>query len=257
MRHKPWLCFAVIPGGSGCDKIYFTTDPNLPVESWPVYSSPINISVNTTLKFFAKDRANNSESPPKTQVYTFETTPPTGTITINRGATYTNSINVTLTLTCNDDLSGCSQMQFKNDNGTYFDPEPYNATKSWTLTPGSGTKYVYVKFKDLAGNWSNPVSDTIIYNSACSNQSVRIGTTPYNSLQAAYSAASSGNEIMVQGIMLTESLTANNINIPVTLKGGYDCGFNTNYGNVTAVKGSITTNAGAGTITIKNFILSP
>jgi YD repeat-containing protein len=48
--------------GSGCDKIYYTTNGSTPTTSSPVYSSPINISVTTTLKFFAKDRAGNSET---------------------------------------------------------------------------------------------------------------------------------------------------------------------------------------------------
>jgi hypothetical protein len=43
--------------GSGCDKIYYTTNGTKPTTSSPVYSSPINISVTTTLKFFAKDKA--------------------------------------------------------------------------------------------------------------------------------------------------------------------------------------------------------
>src|SRR3989338_6470475 len=42
-------------------------------------------------------------------------TPPTGSITINGGATYANSTSATLTLSCND-TSGCSEMQFSNDN---------------------------------------------------------------------------------------------------------------------------------------------
>ncbi|OGP72628.1 MAG: hypothetical protein A2V86_04265 [Deltaproteobacteria bacterium RBG_16_49_23] len=242
--------------GLGCEKIYFTTNGQNPDINSPSQSSPVtlNISVPTTLKFFARDLANHSESI-KTQIYTIDSIPPTGTITINRGATYTNSINVTLTLTCNDDLSGCSQMQFKNDNGNYSNLEPYAATKAWSLTPGSGTKYVYVKFQDLAGNWSNPFSDTVVFNSSCSNSTVRIGTTSYTSLQSAYNAASNGNVIKVQGIMLIENLTVNR-NISVTLEGGYDCGFTSNYGNMTAIKGSITTTVGGGTLTIKNFILS-
>ena len=334
--------------GAGCDKIYYTTDGTTPTTSSPVYSSPINIPGDTTLKFFATDIGGNSETV-KTEIYTFDTvaptgtavinggaaytnnttatltltcsddlsgcskmrfsndgntysdpenyvTPkswvlasgdgtktvyakfrdtagnwstipcndtivldtqaPTGTITINGGATYTNGINVTLTLTCNDVLSGCSQMQFSNDNSTYSDPEAYAATKSWTLTPGSGTRYVYAKFLDAAGNPSNPLSDTIILNSSCSNPAVRIGSTPYDTLQAAYNAASNGNVIKVQGVMLTENLTVNR-NVTVTLEGGYDCGFTSNYGNVTAIKGSITTTVEGGTLTIKNFILSP
>ena len=63
--------------GSGCDKIYYTADGSTPTTSSPIYSSPINISADTTLKFFAKDLAGNSESV-KTEIYTFgDATPPT------------------------------------------------------------------------------------------------------------------------------------------------------------------------------------
>jgi YD repeat-containing protein len=89
-----------------------------------------------------------------------DTVPPTGTITINSGATITCNPSITLTLTCSDNI-GCSQMQFSNDNVTYSTPEAYATTKSWTLSPGDGTKTVYAKFKDVAGNWSTAYSDTI------------------------------------------------------------------------------------------------
>lgn len=91
---------------------------------------------------------------------TIDTTPPTGTITINSGASITYNPAVTLILTCSDNV-GCSQMQFSNDNVTYSTPEAYGTTKSWTLSPGDGTKTVYAKFKDAAGNWSTVYSDTI------------------------------------------------------------------------------------------------
>ncbi|MBU0651397.1 MAG: SUMF1/EgtB/PvdO family nonheme iron enzyme [Proteobacteria bacterium] len=47
--------------GAGCDKIYYTTDGTEPSIASPVYFGPINISANTTLKFFAKDLTENSE----------------------------------------------------------------------------------------------------------------------------------------------------------------------------------------------------
>jgi hypothetical protein len=93
-----------------------------------------------------------------------DTTPPTGTITINNGARYTNAASVTLTLSAKDNTggSGVSQMQFSNDNKTWSTPETYATTKTWTLKSGDGTKTVYVKYKDVAGNWSSPISSTII-----------------------------------------------------------------------------------------------
>lgn len=96
-----------------------------------------------------------------------DTTPPTGTITINNDDTYTTSSLVTLTLSATDLESGMglgAQMQFSNDNIAWSTPEAYTTTKDWTLTEGDGPKTVYAKFKDAAGNWSDAFSDTITLN---------------------------------------------------------------------------------------------
>jgi hypothetical protein len=90
-----------------------------------------------------------------------DTTSPTGTISINNGAAYTNTSTVTMTLSATDNSGSVAQMQFSNDNLTYSAPEAYATTKTWTLTSGDGLKTVYAKFKDAAGNWSTPVSDSI------------------------------------------------------------------------------------------------
>ena len=328
------------PGGSGCDKIYYTTNGSTPTTSSPVYTSLIKIPVTTTLKFFATDIARNSEAV-KTQTYAIDTGLPTGVITINSGATLTNSVAVTLTLSCAD-ANGCSQMRFSNENLVESAPETYATTKVWTLGAGDGVKAVYVKFKDMAGNWSTRYSDSIlldttpptttasppgaVYNtgqivtltcsdgsgsgcdkiyyttdgstpttsslvysapinisvttalkffakdhagnseavetqgytidtSFCPNSPVKIGTASYTSLQAAYNAAVSGDTIKCRNLTFIENLTINR-NIAVTLEGGYDCGYTTNAGGTTTIKGMLTTTTGGGTLTIKNFILT-
>ena len=149
--------------GSGCDKIYYTTDGSAPTTSSPVYSTAINISTSAFLKFFAVDKAGNQESV-KTEAYVIDKSPPTGSITINSGAATTNTVSVTLTLLCTDSESGCSQMQFSNDNTNWSASEAYATTKVWNLTTGDGTKTVYAKFKDGIGNWSNGYSNTILLN---------------------------------------------------------------------------------------------
>jgi hypothetical protein len=81
--------------GSGCDKTYYTIDGSIPTTSSPVYASPINIAVTTTLKFFSRDNAVNSESPAKTETYTINLPPvvltliqPNGGENIPSGAPY-------------------------------------------------------------------------------------------------------------------------------------------------------------------------
>ncbi len=80
---------------------------------------------------------------------------------INNGARATDSTSVNLTLNATD-ANGVAEMQFSNDNVVWSDSEPYAPTKSWTLSAGDGTKTVYVRFKDVAGNWSIAYSSTII-----------------------------------------------------------------------------------------------
>jgi hypothetical protein len=87
---------------------------------------------------------------------------PTGSVIINDGESYTSSPVVTLTLTYNSASSTVSQVRYSNDG--VWDTEPWEApspTKAWTLTPGDGTKTVYVQFKDQAGLVSITYSDTI------------------------------------------------------------------------------------------------
>ncbi len=177
-----------------------------------------------------------------------DTTPPTGTTTIDLGAGFTNSTNIFLTLFCNDE-NGCLEMQFSNDGITYSAAESFASTKLWTLSPGIGTKTVYVKYRDAAGVWSDPFTDTI---AACTSSSARIGGTAYATLQAAYNVASDGSTIKLLGMRLIESPNINK-DINITLEGGYDCGFTTNIGGVTFIRGMITTTAGK--ITIKNLVL--
>ena len=168
--------------GSGCDKIYYTTNGQIPTTSSSVYSAPIIISATKTLKFFAKDKAGNSEAV-KTQIYTINTNLPSGTITINSGAAFSNSASVTLTLSCSDP-QGCAQMKFSNDNVTYSTAQTYATTKTWTLTTGDGTKTVYVEFKDGAGNWSLPFSDTILLDATAPTTTASPAAGTYGTAQS-------------------------------------------------------------------------
>ena len=66
-----------------------------------------------------------------------DTTAPTGSETINAGATYATSTTATLTLTYSDATSGVSQVRYSNDG--VWDTEPWESpsgTKAWTLTLG-------------------------------------------------------------------------------------------------------------------------
>ncbi|MFC1745363.1 hypothetical protein ACFL35_15320, partial [Candidatus Riflebacteria bacterium] len=95
------------------------------------------------------------------QIY-LDTGKPTGTIIVNDGALYTNDPAVHLSLTCSDS-NGVEDMQFSNNGSTWSSWQDYWASKTWTLAAGDGTKTVYVRFRDNAGNISNNYTDTILF----------------------------------------------------------------------------------------------
>jgi len=88
-------------------------------------------------------------------------------VIINNNDLVTYSPNVILTLFAavdGQELDGNAQRTFSNDNQVWSDPEPYARTKEWRLSLGEGTKTVYAKFGDGAGNWiTDTVQDQIIY----------------------------------------------------------------------------------------------
>lgn len=106
-----------------------------------------------------RDRAGN-ESEVRSCTVTLDTTPPTGTVILEGGAAYTNTRNVTLAMSASSDAW---KMSFSNDNmATWSDWSCGVTLRYQTLTEGDGTKLIYVKFKDRAGNESSVVWDAII-----------------------------------------------------------------------------------------------
>lgn len=154
-----------------------------------------------------------------------DTTPPQGTIKINNNATYTSLASVTLNLSATDTGIGMgtgSQMQFSNDGVTYSIPEAYATTKSWTLTSGNGTKTVYVKFKDVAGNWSGAYSDTIILDTTAPTTPVvtddGVNTKSRTTLHASWSSLDSESGIAEYQYAIGTSKGATNV-VPWTSVG--------------------------------------
>jgi hypothetical protein len=136
--------------GAGCT-------PNIPLSS--PYRLSYTIDQDTIVRYQAWDNADNPSTIGEYNVK-LDKTNPTATIVINDGATYTNSLQVTLTLTYEDALSGVKECRYGNVALLTTTWETCVATKSWTLSEGDGTKTVYYEVKDNAGNVQQ-TSDTI------------------------------------------------------------------------------------------------
>jgi hypothetical protein len=92
-----------------------------------------------------------------------DTTAPTGSVTINGGATYTRSTSVTLGLSAVDGDTGIDAMRISTDGAMDSEPfVPFAASAGATLPAGDGTKTVLVQYRNNAGMLSSVVSDTIV-----------------------------------------------------------------------------------------------
>ena len=88
-------------GGSGCNKIYYTTDGSDPTTSLNGYSSPVSVSIaaNTTLKFLATDMVGNAESI-ESETYTIDLTNPSTNI-IGKPASIAKSASASFIFSAN------------------------------------------------------------------------------------------------------------------------------------------------------------
>ncbi len=81
--------------------------------------------------------------------------PPTGSMKIDDGASYTSQLTVTLSLQAEDDRGEIAGMQFTQDNASEFSKvEEYASSREWVLSSGDGEKTVGVRFLDQAQNAS-------------------------------------------------------------------------------------------------------
>ncbi len=130
-----------------------------------------------------RDPAGNWTTQLITDTIRLDRTGPRGTVTINKGATETNSLIVTLTLSATDE-SGVKEMMFSNGNEVWSPPEPYKTTReNWDLSQYGGNtkdglKKVFVRFIDSVGNQTKPaIEASINYKSKVSISSLII-TSP-------------------------------------------------------------------------------
>jgi hypothetical protein len=90
-----------------------------------------------------------------------DTTQPTGAAVVANGAAFTAAATVNVSVAATDTGSGLSKVALSND-GVAWTTRPYAAIQSWTLPATDGSRTVYAKWQDKAGNWSAVKTDTIV-----------------------------------------------------------------------------------------------
>jgi hypothetical protein len=161
------LTLSATDAGTGVAAMQFSND-NVNWSGWQTYATSWTWSLSAgagTKTVYAqfRDGAGNVSSTTISDSIQLETTAPTGSVTINSGAAWTNDTTCTLTLVANDlGGSGLSQMRFSNDNSSWSAWEAIGSSKTWSLTAVPGTKTVWVQYRDVAGNVNSAsITDTI------------------------------------------------------------------------------------------------
>jgi YD repeat-containing protein len=232
----------------GCVKMQFSSGGSYSPEEWYATSKSWTLTSGdgpkTVWARFRDGAGNWSSDPPPSDSIQLDTIAPV-TSPSPPGGTWNYSTTVYVTLGCSDTGgSGCEKICYTTD-GT--DPTP--CTQQYTdpiAIPFTQTLKFFAR--DFAGN------NEAIHNEFYNIGPVRIGVINYRTLQMAYTAAINGDIIKCRDLVLWDNLTVNR-DISVTLEGGYNADFTSNYGTMTHLRGMITTTAGGGTLTIKNFTL--
>jgi|GEM_PF-2920150 len=150
---------------SGIDQMRFSADEGATWSDWEEFSGTKSFALlsgdgTKTVTAQLRDKA-GLVSLNFSDLIILDTTTPEGLLNINSGAAYTNTANVTLNLSGSDSGSGIASMSFSTDNANWSAPEAYVSSSAFTLSPGDGSKTIYVKYFDKAGNVSPAYSKFI------------------------------------------------------------------------------------------------
>ncbi len=142
-------------GGSGLAGTWYSLDGGAYVSGTSVsVGAPPTGSASHTLAWYSTDGAGNRGTG-SLMFYVqavSDTTPPTGTMSVNNTAAWTSSTSASVNSTVTDSGSGVSQMRIDPGTGTYGGWIAYAASSPITLPSGNGTKTVNVQYRDAQGN---------------------------------------------------------------------------------------------------------
>lgn len=137
--------------------------------SWQSFSASysdwsIGSQLNTTARVYVKfrDQAGNESSCINDDIIHDDIPPTNPTLLIDSGAEYTQVLGVTLSLSAGDAVHRYVTNTLACSSGGTW--ENYGTSAAWNITGQENTTaVVYVKYRDLAGNESSCVSDSIIH----------------------------------------------------------------------------------------------
>jgi len=162
-------------------------------KSWTLLNSGSDGSKTVYINF--RDTAGTNVSTSDTII--LDTTLADPSLSINSGASATNDTEVTLSITAN----GASQMKIDNDTNflnmsSWIDK---TSTYNFTLPSGSGSKTVYLRVRDEAGNTKTTSDSITLDTTAPSNVTLQIngGASHTNSTSVSLSISAEGGPSMM------------------------------------------------------------
>lgn len=102
-----------------------------------------------TLYIYVRDAAGLNDT--GTIIFQEDTAEPTGTITINSGASATSDRHVNISMTYSDNIE-VMECAYSNDDLMWTAWEPCQPSRTWSLLEIDGERTVFYRIKDIAGN---------------------------------------------------------------------------------------------------------
>ncbi|UCD92247.1 MAG: Ig-like domain-containing protein [Methanobacteriota archaeon] len=166
---------------SGVDQVRFSNDGVWDTEIWeapsPTRAWTLEVGDGMKVVFFQVRDIVGLESVTYFDFIGLDTAPPTGSIVINNGDSWTSTTSVTLSLMYSDTMSGVDQVRYSDDGVWDTEPwEAYSPTKAWTFSSGDGTKIAYYQVSDNAGSLSATFSDDIVLDTTPPTGSIEINS---------------------------------------------------------------------------------
>jgi len=151
---------------------------------------------------------------------TTDTTPPSCSVSINDGDSYTNSPTVTLSLSATDNVgitgyfvsTNSSIPSVSNSKWTSVTSNTsFTDSVSYTLSGGDGKKTVYVRYKDNSGNISDYASDSIVLDITSPTVTIEKSsfTTTNNSITMKLKGSASDDLSGITGVTWSNNLGGN------------------------------------------------